>query len=244
MAANIGEAAVAEAAVAEAAVAEAAAAEERKRLYERHRDDLSKREISNAENHDKSILTYSAAGLGLSLGLLKDFIPIAQAQYSWALYGSWIFFALAMISVIVSYPLSQKVIRLQLDRAKRYYLDNTETAFNERTKWEFHADLLNQWVSPTTFILAIILTTLFVSTNLKGANMADKKTPTSIALDGITGMEMQKMAQQKVSVQKGVTGMPMQSITASQPVATTSSAQQPQSQSQQGGNSSQTKQSR
>src|SRR3569832_1908841 len=62
--------------------------EERKRLYERHREELSKRQISNAENLDKSILTYSAAGLALSLGFLKDFIPISQAKYAWMLYGS------------------------------------------------------------------------------------------------------------------------------------------------------------
>lgn len=55
-------------------------AAERQRLYERHRDDLSKRQISNAENLDKSILTYSGAGLALSLGFLKDFIPISGFQ--------------------------------------------------------------------------------------------------------------------------------------------------------------------
>lgn len=226
MAVDISEAVAVEAAAAAVAAVEAAEADERKRLYERYRDDLSKREISNAENHDKSILTYSATGLGLSLGLLKDFIPIAQAQYGWALYGSWILFILAMASVIVSYPISQKVIRLQLDRAKRYYLDNIESAFGESGKWDFCADNLNRWVSPVTFILAIIFTTLFVSTNLKGASMVGKKPPLSIAQEGIAGMQMQPVPQQK-----NAAGVPIQSTTASQPAADL--VQQSQSQTQQ-----------
>jgi len=233
--------AAAAAAAESAAAAEAAAADERKRLYERYRDDLSKREISNAENHDKSILTYSATGLGLSLGLLKDFIPMARADYGWALYGSWIFFVLSMIVVIISYPISQKVIRLQLDRAKRYYLEGDEDAFNESGKWDFCADNLNRWVSPTTFIIAIVLTIFFVSTNLKGATVAERKSPLSIAQEGLTGMQMQPVAEPKQTAPKGTAGVTVQPIQSNHPSV---SMQQSQSQSKQDSNSSQTKLSR
>ncbi|MDN7494669.1 hypothetical protein QZM89_05695 [Burkholderia gladioli] len=235
MTTNIGD----DVAAAAAAAAEVAAADERKRLYERYRDDLSKREISNAENHDKSILTYSAAGLGLSISLLKDFIPITKAEYSWTLYWSWIFFCFAIISVILSYPLSQRVIRLQDKRAKRYYLENIETAYDERIRLENFSNFLNQWVSPPLFIFAIISTIFFVSINLKGANMANKKVPTSIAQDGVTGMQMQKVTPPTPTVQKGITGGPMQPVSPSQPAAP--SSQQSQSQPQQGGSSSKTK---
>ncbi|RKU01674.1 hypothetical protein C7H84_19900 [Burkholderia sp. Nafp2/4-1b] len=209
------------------------------RLYERYKEDLSKREISNAENHDRSILTYSAAGLGLSLSLLKDFVPITQAKYSWTLYGSWIFFCLAIISVILSYPLSQRVIRLQDKKARRYYLENIAAAYDERIKLENFSNFLNQWVSPPLFIIAIILTIFFVSINLKGANMTNGKIPPAIAQDGVTGMQMQKVTPPAPTVQKGITGTPMQPVTSSQPV--TPSSQQSQSQPQQGGTSSQTK---
>jgi hypothetical protein len=82
-------------------------AKERTRVYERTRDDLSKRQLSNAENLDKSVLTYSGAGLALSLGFLKDFIPIREAKLPWALYGSWIAFTAAMVLVVLSYVFSQ-----------------------------------------------------------------------------------------------------------------------------------------
>ncbi|MCA8047515.1 hypothetical protein [Burkholderia arboris] len=213
--------------------------EERKRLYERHRDDLSKRQISNAENLDKSILTYSGTGLALSLGFLKDFIPIAKAEIAWALYASWVFFTLAMVLVVISYVVSLKVIGLQLDRAERYYLSSNEDALTERGKWDSTADHMNNWMSAAAFVLAIVLTILFVSANLKGATMSDKKVSPTIAQDGISGMQMQKVTPPAPTVQKGITGGPMQPASSGQP--SSPSSQQPQSQPQQGGNSSQTK---
>ena len=210
---------------------------ERKRLHERHRDDLSKRELSNAENLDKSILTYSGAGLALSLGFLKDFIPISKAQFSWALYGSWIFFTLAMVLVIASYVASLKVIRLQLDRSERYYLSNNEDAFNEHGMWDRCADHLNQWMSAAAFVVALICTTLFVSTNLKGASMSDKKTTPVVTYDGVTGAQMQKVIPQGGDLQKGLTGAPMQPVVSNKSTAT-SPVQQSQSQPQQSNNSS------
>ncbi|SAL04797.1 hypothetical protein AWB78_07139 [Caballeronia calidae] len=182
---------------------------ERKRLYERNRDDLSKRQISNAENLDKSILTYSGAGLALSLGFLKDFIPIRQAEFAWALYGSWFFFTLAMVLVIASYVLSLRVVTLQLDRAERYYLKSEDEAFNEQTWWDHCANHVNHWMSAAAFAIALIFTTFFVSTNLRGANVAGTN---KLIYDGVTGMAMQKVQGQTGTVQRGLTGLPMQSV--------------------------------
>jgi len=189
--------------------------EERKRLYERHREELSKRQISNAENLDKSILTYSAAGLALSLGFLKDFIPISQAKYAWMLYGSWAGFTFAIVTVIASYVVSLKVLRLQLVRAEQYYLKCEESACDESSGWDKCADLLNNWLSAFAFGIAIVLTTLFVSTNLKGANVAGNKVISGFTQDGVTGLSMQKMVATNQIIQRGVTGMPMQNVTPS-----------------------------
>jgi len=53
---------------------------ERQRVYERTRDDLLKRQLSNAENFDKAILSVSTAALGFSLAFLKDIVPLAEAD--------------------------------------------------------------------------------------------------------------------------------------------------------------------
>src|SRR3569832_508926 len=149
--------------------------EERMSFYVRHREELSKRQISNAENLDKSILTYSAAGLALSMGFLKDFIQISMSKNAWLLYGSWAGFTFAIVTVIASYVVSLKVLRLLLVRAEQYYLKCEESACDESSGWDKCADLLNNWLSSFAFGIAIVLTTLFVSTNLKGANVAGNK---------------------------------------------------------------------
>jgi hypothetical protein len=191
---------------------------ERQRLYERNRDDLSKRQVSNAENLDKSILTYSGAGLALSLGFLKDFIPIGRADFAWALYGSWFFFTLAMVLVVVSYVLSLRVLSLQLARSERYYLQSDGSAMDERTWWDRAADHVNHWMSAAAFAIALILTTFFVSVNLRGANVAEKNISRAMAQDGVTGLKMQKVEGTNSTLQRGVTGMPMQSVKPTGPV--------------------------
>jgi hypothetical protein len=43
-------------------------------MYSEVRQDLLKRQFSNAENFDKAILSLSTAGLGFSLAFLKDLV--------------------------------------------------------------------------------------------------------------------------------------------------------------------------
>ncbi|VVD91607.1 hypothetical protein PHO31112_01650 [Pandoraea horticolens] len=186
---------------------------ERTRLYERHRDDLSKRQLSNAENLDKTILTYSGAGLALSLGFLKDFVPVTGAKIPWALYGSWGGFTLAMVLVVVSYMLSLHVIDRQLDRARRYYLEGDDDALTESGWQDFCARHLNTWMSAAAFVVALSLTTIFVSANLSEVNMANSKGVRGIAQDGVTGMAMQRITPQATTEQRGITGSAMQPVT-------------------------------
>ncbi|WP_080303029.1 hypothetical protein [Burkholderia pseudomallei] len=198
------------------AVRESAAeknAKERTRIHERTRDDLSKRHISNAENLDKSVLTYSGAGLALSLGFLKDFIPIREAKLPWALYGSWVAFTVAMVLVVVSYVVSQWVIELQLDRAHRYYEERDEAAYDETAVVEVIANHLNGWIYAAAFAIGLSLTILFVSVNLSGANMVNKSDKTgswAFAQDGAIGTKMQR-------IERGVTGGKMQPVKSNTP---------------------------
>ncbi|REF03036.1 hypothetical protein [Cupriavidus plantarum] len=188
--------------------------QERKRLYEKRREDLFKLQISNSENLDKAVLTYSGAGLALSLGFLKDFIPIADAKMPWALYGSWICFTSAIALVIFSYVISARVVEAQLDQAERYYVLGQDDAYTEKTLLRWLAKHLNSWIYAAVFVVALILTIVFVSMNLKGATMAGKNFPVTYAQDGAIAMSMQK-----VPVQRGITGMPMHSVSSPRPAS-------------------------
>ncbi|WP_233470955.1 hypothetical protein [Paraburkholderia caribensis] len=196
-------------------------AKEYTRIHERERDNLAKLRISNAENLDKSVLTYSGAGLGLSLGFLKDFIPIGEAKLAWALYGSWFAFTVAMLLVIASYVVSQRAIEIQFERAERYYETGEEDVRNECTKIERVAKHLNGWIYALAFAIGLFLTILFVSVNLNGANVAGKNEKGgnwAFAQDAAIGTKMQR-------VERGVTGGKLQPVA---PAAPKQPASQPQ----------------
>jgi hypothetical protein len=182
---------------------------ERQLIYATYRDEIAKRQLSNVENFDKSILTYASAGLAFSLGFLKDFIPVARAAQLWMLYGSWICFTTAIGLVIASYPLSQTVLKLQLDRAYRYYCENQESALGETIKYEKVTEKLAT-ASGIVFLLALILTTIFVIFNLGRSDMSTTK-PT-LTQDGAIGLSMQKAPTANQNVQKGATGLPLQQV--------------------------------
>ena len=86
----------------------------RERLYKDHYDELVKKQISNSENFDRSVLTLSASGLGLSLAFIKDVAPIAQAHARGLLIGSWGLFGTAIVATIASFMSSQQAIRFQI----------------------------------------------------------------------------------------------------------------------------------
>lgn len=148
--------------------------EERKKLFYDLKAELYKRQLSNAENFDKSVLTYSSAGLGFSLAFLKDFLPIASAKWGWLLYGSWALFTLAIVITIISYITSQCGINTQLSIAERYYLRQEEKAINEKNFFASLTDLLNS-ASGCFFVAAIIFTTAFVSINLERVSTMSKQ---------------------------------------------------------------------
>jgi hypothetical protein len=139
---------------------------ERKTLHETLKAELFKRQLSNSENFDKAILTYSSAGLALSLGFLKDFVPILCAKAAWLLYASWVLFLAAIVITILSFIASQRGIAKQMIISERYYLKMDDSALNETNFFAQCTDWL-AYLAGTAFILAISFTTIFVSINLE-----------------------------------------------------------------------------
>lgn len=69
--------------------------EEQKRsieIYDSFRDEFLKRQLSNTESYDKSILTLSSAGLAISLTFLESVVPMETASHLWLMKMSWVFF--------------------------------------------------------------------------------------------------------------------------------------------------------
>ncbi|MES2362736.1 MAG: hypothetical protein V4646_13210 [Pseudomonadota bacterium] len=152
--------------------------EEGRRLHKEYLADLEKRELSATESFDKSVLTLSSAGLGLSLSFLKDFVG-SEVLWPWALYGSWIMFTLATVSTMLSFQSSGKAHQHQKEIAKRAYLDGDDAAFDELNVWNRCTIWINR-AAATFFFLALLLTSSFVIRNLEEKRMTDRK-PAPIA---------------------------------------------------------------
>lgn len=143
--------------------------DQRERLYNDTYDELVKKQISNAENYDRSVLTLSASGLGLSLAIIKNVAPSATADYRWALIASWWLFGATIVMTMTSFLASQAAIRFQMHAAHKYYREHVEEYLNKESPWAKWTDRLN-WASYGTFIAAIAATILFVTSNLPAKN--------------------------------------------------------------------------
>lgn len=148
--------------------------EERKKTFEAFRVEIWKREVSNSEKFDNAMLTYSSAGLALSLTFLKDFIPLSQANNKVFLYLSWALFVVVVISTIASYFISNKGLSEQLNRAEDYYINCNEDAFLSKNIFEQYTDY-SAYISGCCFILAVSFNAMFVFCNLKGAEIMNEQ---------------------------------------------------------------------
>ncbi len=201
--------------------------EERKKVHAELRTELFKRQLSNSENFDKAILTYSSAGLALSLGFLKDFIPITQACAAWLLFLSWVCFSSAVVITLLSFISSQQGIKRQLDINDRYYLKMDESALSEKNDFARYTDWL-AYTAGFTFVVAIVCSTIFVSINLERiAIMVDKK-QVSLKEDTPTPtIQQTHKTEQKGAPVPGIQQVPQQTTQSTGFTAATSNLETP-----------------
>ncbi len=150
--------------------------QQRKRegLYAETRKDLLARQLSNAEQFDRAVLTLSSGALGLSLAFIKDFVPVDKAQVPVLLVASWIFFGCAIVSTVSSFLVSQVAINIQLNYAEQYYLKREGQYLAKKNIPAKITDALNV-ASGVLFVIAVGCTIIFVMFNLGGAKMAEGK---------------------------------------------------------------------
>lgn len=152
--------------------------DEEKKLHAEFIAEAHKREMASTDNFDKSVLTLSSAGLGLSISFLKDFGG-QSVLWPWVLYGSWILFVAATLSTMLSFMSSVKALELAKHNAKHAYLEGDWAAFDAPNKWNKRTIGLN-YSSALTFFFAFVFTIIFVIVNVQGRTMATStNTPTS-----------------------------------------------------------------
>lgn len=169
-----------------------------RKVYADHVAEINKREVSSSENFDKAVLTFSSAGLALSVGFLKDFVPIQSAAAPWTLYWSWALFTAATCATIISFLVSSQALEAQKGRAYAYYMQADDDALRSGNLWDRGTRVLN-YTSAASFLLAMILSVVFISINLeKGSAMKDSNPrnsggSTEVLHKGLTVPTMQQV---------------------------------------------------
>ena len=146
------------------------ASNERLKVLEEFTAEILKRQLSNAENLDKAMLSLASAGLGLSVAFLKDLSTYAPADRLWLLYASWGLFFLTIVSTLLSYGSSQLGLSRQLLYARKVLRDNDETYRNKRNVFATATNVLT-YGAGCVFLLAITSTVGFLfSLDVKGVS--------------------------------------------------------------------------
>jgi hypothetical protein len=134
--------------------------------YWKSLDDLNRRQISNSETYDKSLLTLSTALLGISLTFIKDAIDIDTAGAFCLLYVSWFLFSGTIITVMVSFIYGQLVIEELKISAKKYFIDGDKSE-NDRSQTLYRRLNIVNTLSGIFFVVGVICLALFVGINLE-----------------------------------------------------------------------------
>lgn len=151
-------------------------ASEKQTAYTKYREELYKSILSNSENLDRTLITLSSASLAFSLVLIDKIVPFPTASFTLLIYFSWFCFAGSMISVIISYLIGQKAIRLQLEYAAEFFLKNKEEFSNKENRLYFYCECATL-ISSVCFMIGIITMVLFavINLNLKESKMSKNK---------------------------------------------------------------------
>lgn len=155
-------------------------------MFRTQQSELFKRELSNSENYDKAILAYASGGLGISLAFIKDVVPLSSASCLALLELSWFCWVFAIVVVVISFQTSQFGIRRHLEKVKKYYLDDDDSALEAKNVPATLTDIANV-LSGVLFLCGVVLTTAFVGINLRDGNVTKNSEGSgrrSTAMDG------------------------------------------------------------
>lgn len=140
---------------------------ENRDAYEKARQDLLKRSLSNSESYDKAILSLSSALLGVSLAFIKDVVPLHEARHPWLLIFSWYAFGFAIISTLISFRVSQLAINREFAIIAALYLNDDVDSCKRGNKYAGATVFVNI-LSGIFFVLGIACSIAFVSINTLG----------------------------------------------------------------------------
>ena len=128
-------------------------------------EESRKRELSNTQGYDKTILTFSSASLGFSLLAIKFIVTWESADFIYLIVFGWGFLLASITIALLAYQIGNEAIAVELKNAEDYYLEGIKEAFNRKNRWQQWNKRLNLLMG-MFFVIAIFLIVIFVGLNI------------------------------------------------------------------------------
>ena len=139
--------------------------ENNRKAYRDYVASTSERDLSNTELYDKGIMAISTVLLAVSMIFTPSLVPLNSFEQVYLLPTSWFSLYLAIISVIISFPLGNIALRVELEKSYRFYMENDEEAIVDLSTEATINTIVNK-LSGVFFIIGLFLLILFYSINI------------------------------------------------------------------------------
>lgn len=121
---------------------------------------------SSLEKSDELIIALSSAFLALSIGFIKEIVPLERSILMPVLVISWISFFAATAVNFFSHTLARQANENQIECARLYFLEGRSKYVNpEINKATRATELWNRWAA-ILLMMGLVLTLIFVSVNV------------------------------------------------------------------------------
>lgn len=134
-------------------------------VYREERRHLQDALLDQSRSFDKFVLTMAASAFGLSFLFIQHIVPEPKADTMRFLIAAWGFFAITILTTLLSFLLSQKACLQQIEILDRWLGRRPEesqepaNAYTRATQW------LN-WLSMAAFVSGVALLIAFGAHNL------------------------------------------------------------------------------
>jgi hypothetical protein len=134
-------------------------------LYNDHKKQAWEDIQSSTDSYDQSLLTLSSGALGLSIGFIKDIVPLEHATWLRLLYFSWVSFGLCILITVISFQLAIATQREHLGFCWQFYIGR-DTSYQDKqgkySKWLRRCTI----VAGFLFVASLACTIIFAVGNI------------------------------------------------------------------------------
>ena len=129
-------------------------------------EDYDKRELSNIEAYDQSLLTLITSTFGFSL-LATGYLITKDQEicHTGYLIAGWVLLSLTIILYLVNFWVADRALNVDLRRAEICWTEENQDVFEERENWGILVVWINRIVG-ALFIAALCLIVSFLVRNL------------------------------------------------------------------------------